>query len=170
MSRLEDENASLAQQLADLTEANRVLTEAAAKMREDALRLTEALERSEADNALLRRDLAREQADAESLREQLAEAADMEEEARRLDRKLDSIAAEKANYETRIANLRQTIEEMKRNLPGQQPANVTFQDLEEEGRTAARQATRRHFYGEAYRPASPPSPPDRNWLDELPDF
>ena len=172
MERLREAEAALTQRVADLEEANRVLTEAIGRHRTELTEAEKKIGEAEAREGRLLLDLERERALTEELRGQLAEAIDVEKEAEAINARLDRIAKERADYEAKIANLRQTIDELRSNTPGTSrlALPVDFTDLEDEVAPDTPAPAKTRPYGEPFRPALPPSESDRAWLSDLPPF
>ncbi len=171
IERLREAEASLTQRVADLEEANRVLRESVERHRSELVEAHTKIGEVEAEAGRLVLDLERERALTEELRHHLAEAADVEQEAAKINARLDRLSKERADYETKIANLQKTIEEMRaHSADGSVKAfpTVVFSELEEEPALPPRRKTRP--YDEPFRPKTPPTDADRRWLSDLPPF
>lgn len=171
LERLREAEAALTQRVADLEEENRLLTSAVGRHRSDLKEASEKLESSEKEITRLLTELENERAVSAQLRDQLADAADIEKEAALLNARIDRVAKERADYQARIANLEQTIAELRANGAGgpATPTTLDFTELEDDLPSPPPRPHRRPF-AEPYRPAPPPSETDRQWLADLPAF
>lgn len=176
IDRLLEVERTLTQRAALLEEEKRILESAVSGLRDELADTRKALAGANAKAEDLLLGLEKERAMNEELRERLAERdselAGYEEEAMKINERLDRIAAERSGFKARISNLTQTVADLRARL-GQGTAEsrrLDFSDLGDDPAPPRLGPGGRRPYGEPFRPQTPPTPADRDWLTDLPPF